>query len=613
MVQERTGIARMRGIRGLMALVLAGAVLAGAARAQERAWLQIEAQPTRGAAEERARAYAGAFGNVAGFRLPSGWYAIVLGPYDPVLAARTLDELKRERLVPRDSFLAREAALRDPYWPPAEDPRSRPVAGAPAALPPAEPEPAPVPPEPVAPEPVTEAPAAALPAPEPEPEPEQTLAEARAAEAALSREERQAIQQALQWFGHYGAAIDGAFGPGTRAAIAAWQTAALAEPTGVLTTRQTAALLDAARRERAALDLGPVTEAEAGIEIALPRALVRFDRYEPPFALFGERDGSGFTVMLISQPGDRAALAGLYDTLRSLRIVPLEGAREIGERSFTLSGRNGAIQTRAYAETSGGLIKGWLVSAPLAQADTFDRVAAAMADSFRPLGDRALDPGLAPLPEATRAALLPGLDLRRPARSRSGFYIDGRGQVLTAAEAVAGCTRITLDGGVEATVAFADPALGIALLTPLAPLAPLRVAGLDAGGARPGLEVAAAGYPYEDALPAPTLTFGRIEATQGLNGETDLLHLSLPALAGDAGSALIGPTGAVLGLVLPAPADGVRALPPGVTFARSAAALSARLAAAGVALRPAAAQGALAPEDIARIGTDIGVLVSCWD
>jgi len=52
----------------------------------------------------------------------------------------------------------------------------------------------------------------------------------------------------------------------------------------------------------------------------------------------------------------------------------------------------------------------------------------------------------------------------------------------------------------------------------------------------------------------------------------------------------------VLGLVLPAPADGVRALPPGVTFARSA-----------------AAQGALAPEDIARIGTDIGVLVSCWD
>ncbi|MBD3764299.1 MAG: peptidoglycan-binding protein, partial [Rhodobacterales bacterium] len=95
-----------------MALVLAGAVLAGAARAQDRAWLQIEAQPTRGAAEERARAYSGAFGNVAGFRLPSGWYAIVLGPYDPALAARTLDELKRERLVPGDSFLAREAGLR---------------------------------------------------------------------------------------------------------------------------------------------------------------------------------------------------------------------------------------------------------------------------------------------------------------------------------------------------------------------------------------------------------------------------------------------------------------------------------------------------------------------
>ncbi|MBD3764827.1 MAG: peptidoglycan-binding protein, partial [Rhodobacterales bacterium] len=461
--------------------------------------------------------------------------------------------------------------------------------------------------------PVVQAPAAPAPAPEPAAEPEQTLAQARAAEAALSREDRQAIQQALQWFGHYGAAIDGAFGPGTRAAIAAWQTAAQVDPTGVLTTRQTAALLDAARREQAALDLGPVTESEAGIEIALPRALVQFDRYDPPFALFGERVGSGFTVMLISQPGDRAALAGLYDILQSLQIMPLEGAREIGARSFTLSGRNGAIQTRAYAETSGGLIKGWLVSAPLAQAEAFDRVAAAMADSFRAVGNRALDPGLAPLPEATRAALLPGLDVRRPARSRSGFYVDGRGQVLTAAEAVEGCARLTLDGGVEATVAFADPALGIALLTPLAPLAPLRVAGLDATGARPGLDVAAAGYPYEDALPAPTLTFGRLEATQGLNGEADLLRLTLPALPGDSGAALIGPTGAVLGLVLPAPADGIRALPPGVTFARSATALSARLAAAGVTPRPAEAQGALAPEDITRIGTEIGVLVSCWN
>ncbi|MBE2278734.1 MAG: hypothetical protein IAE87_20870 [Rhodobacteraceae bacterium] len=51
------------------------------ARAQDRIWLQIEAQPTLDEAISRAGAYAGAFPNVVGYRLTSGWFAIVLGPY----------------------------------------------------------------------------------------------------------------------------------------------------------------------------------------------------------------------------------------------------------------------------------------------------------------------------------------------------------------------------------------------------------------------------------------------------------------------------------------------------------------------------------------------------
>ena len=89
-----------------VALVVA-LVLGGVAVAQDgpRAWVQIEAQPTLTEAEARARAYAGAFPDVAGFRMASGWYAIALGPYTPDAAAARLNELRRDNLVPADSFV----------------------------------------------------------------------------------------------------------------------------------------------------------------------------------------------------------------------------------------------------------------------------------------------------------------------------------------------------------------------------------------------------------------------------------------------------------------------------------------------------------------------------
>ena len=55
---------------------------------------------------------------------------------------------------------------------------------------------------------------------------------------------REAIQVALQWEGFYTQAIDGAFGPGTRRAMAAYQRARGFPETGVLTTRQRTQLVD---------------------------------------------------------------------------------------------------------------------------------------------------------------------------------------------------------------------------------------------------------------------------------------------------------------------------------------------------------------------------------
>jgi peptidoglycan hydrolase-like protein with peptidoglycan-binding domain len=167
---------------------------------------------------------------------------------------------------------------------------------------------------------------------------EETPAEARQSEAQLTRQERDALQVALQYFGFYRGGIDGAFGPGTRGAMTDWQIARGLEPTGVLTTRQRAQLLDEYETEIARLGYAQVTDAAAGIDVVLPMGMVAFEDYNFPFARYTPINDSGLTILLISQPGDRATLFGLYEIMQTLEIVPLEGERERGSDSFLLTG-----------------------------------------------------------------------------------------------------------------------------------------------------------------------------------------------------------------------------------------------------------------------------------
>ncbi|SEM96362.1 Sporulation related domain-containing protein [Gemmobacter aquatilis] len=577
----------MKHLIFLLGLVMLAA-FGSTARAQEQFWLQIEAQPGLAAAEDRARAYAALFPDVAGFSMRSGWFAIALGPYLQRDAAEDqLGKLKREGLIPRDSFIAEAATLGAPFFP--QGLTLTPPAAVPEVV--AEPAPPVIPP--------------VIPM-------EETPEEARAAEAALSPEARQELQTALQWFGFYAARIDGAFGPGTRKSMAAWQEANGLEPTGILTTAQRDSLLAAYETAQAALGLQLLTEEEAGIEITLPTALVEFDHYEPPFVHYRAKGGSGVKVILISQPGDQSTLYGLYDVLQTLEDVPLDGPRSRSERSFTIDGRSPMVASHSYVELSKGLVKGYmLVWDPRAE-DGMDRVLAAMQASFRSVGDKALDPGLVPMAEDSRRGLLSGLEVRRPEFSRSGFYVDAGGAVLTTREAVEGCNRVTLDLRVEADVVFSDAATGLALLKPRSQLSPPAVAALLSGQPRIGQEVAVSGYSYGDTLPAPTLTYGALADVKGLDGEAALARLEMEVLPGDAGGPVLDGSGAVIGMLLPRDDSAPRKLPASVSHALQAAALAPRLAAAGITPRAAESKGALAPEDLSRLATGMTVLVSCW-
>ena len=91
-------------------------------------------------------------------------------------------------------------------------------------------------------------------------------------------------------------------------------------------------------------------------------------------------------------------------------------------------------------------------------------------------------------------------------------------------------------------------------------------------------------------------------------------RLALSAQPGDAGGPVLDAAGGVLGVLLPREDGTGRSLPPEVHFAANGAAMADFLGQNGIALAAApSADTMLAPEDIALVGADMTVLITCWN
>lgn len=585
----------------LLAAILTLTVLSvSVARAQspdDVVWVQIEAQPSLAEATARARVYAAQLEDVNGFALGGGWYGIAVGPYRRADAEQVLRSYVRDRIVPRDSFIQLSRAFRQQFWPVGANVLNRGVLEAPssvesAATTPATPTEEPEPPAPVI-----------------QPS-DETPQEARLSERLLTAEERRGLQIALKWAGFYKAGIDGAFGRGTRNSMAAWQEANSFEPTGVLTTLQRAALIKQYNAVLDGLGMQVVRDTQAGIEVVMPTREVAFSRYEAPFAHYDSAGEIGARVILISQEGDQTTLFGLYDIMQTLEIVPLNGPRERRNASFSLKGENTRIVSETEVSVQDGQVKGFTLIWPAGDEERRTRVLEEMRKSFARLPG-ALDPAAGS--DAEQAIdLVSGLQVRQPKRSRSGFFIDGTGAVLTTSEAVRSCDRLTVDGDTEADVLADDAANGVAILRPRASLAPLAVAAFNLTAPRLQSEVSVAGYSYEGVLSAATLTFGKLEDVRGLQGEENLSRLDLKAQPGDAGGPVFDASGNVMGMLLPKSDDGPQ-LPPEVSFALDSSSIAEVATQAGVELTAADRTGTAAPRDLRLAAQGMTVLVSCWE
>ncbi|UYV38469.1 serine protease [Rhodobacteraceae bacterium D3-12] len=561
---------------------------------QDIAWVQIEAHPNLNTTQTRIRAYGARLPDVNGFSLGGGWYAIVLGPYTRSDAERVLQVYRAEREIPSDSFLAFSSAFRQQFWPVGADLLNLPQVAEPQIgdtgsatnTQPAAPS----------------APVEIIPA-------DETPSQARRSEAALSREERMELQVMLKWAGHYTGGIDGAFGRGTRGSMASWQEANGFEKTGILTTKQRIALRKMYNAVLDGLDLQVVSDTTTGIEMKLPLGAVTFAKYSPPFAHFEAAGDIPARVLLISQQGDQNTLFGLYDIMQTLEVVPEAGPRERKNNSFVLIGEGADFISHTEARLEGGMVKGFTLVWPAGDEERRTRLLGEMQKSFKRL-DGVMSPA-AGMNEAQNIDLVAGLEIRRPKLSRSGFYVDAQGTVVTTVEAIAGCSKITLDGDHEADVVMSDAARGVAVLRARDALAPASFATLREGEPRLQSDVAVAGFSYEGVLGAPTMTFGKLSDVKGLRGESDLNRLALSALPGDAGGPVFDAGGAVMGMLLPLP-EGDKKLPENVSFSMDSNTLRQVLEAAGISANLPDSTAAMAPEDLTLKAQGMTVLVSCW-
>ncbi len=576
-------------IRVISAIIFSLLMTVSAA-AQDRFWVQIEALQTLTGAQDRARDYARRLDDVTGFYIGDGYYGIFIGPFIASEAERELARLLRIGTIPTDSFVKNGQFFKQQFWP---------IGGQAAQI-------------------ETRTPSATAPTTasrtiprDPIDAADETPDQALSSEAELTREQRQELQRALQWAGFYDAAIDGAFGRGTRAAMQDWQTANNQEPTGILTARQRAVLFSDFDSVLDGMNLRLVRDDASGIQMLIPTDVVAFTEYQPPFVRFDATGEIPATVLFISQEGDAGKLIGLYEILQILDIIPPQGPRALQRDDFVIEGIGDGIHSYTTATLQDGAIKGFSLVWPQGDDQRRQRVLDEMRASFERI-EGVLDPRIAPPTQDQAIDMVAGLSIRQPRLAASGFFVSGDGAVITTLQTVQNCERITFDREYDATVVYSDPELGIAVLRPTAELTPRNVAALQIAVPRLQDKIAVGGYPFNGALNAPTLTYGQVIDIRNLSGDDRFQRLSILPQQGDIGGPVFSDSGAVLGMLLPGADGNSRVLPPEVNFALDAEQIVTALATQGITAQPATVGDPISPVALTQLAADVTVLVSCW-
>jgi peptidoglycan hydrolase-like protein with peptidoglycan-binding domain len=435
------------------------------------------------------------------------------------------------------------------------------------------------------------------------------LAQAKATERAMTEDEKKYLQRALAWAGFYESAIDGLYGPGTRAAMTRWQSANGYQETGVLTADQRAEAIADFQFLLAGLGFKEMVDAQAGIALRLPSALLAPVSYNSPFATYAAKGTGLAQVILISQRGDRARLAALYEVMQTLSILPETGPRNLAKSSFTIEAYDDRLHTTGFATLQGGDIKGVIFVWPRGDAARRARVEEEIFTSFTSvagaLGEAPiLDTDLKPKDS------LGGLTIRQPSFTQSGVFISSAGHILTAAQDFSECTSLLLQDGLPLSIAAQNAEL--AVLVPTQGAAPPSVGRFETERPDAPQYVALGGYSYGGKLGAPSITMGQLQALTNLKGRAGIARLEIDSLPGDIGGPIYDQYGSVIGVLLPPTPQGSRQLPANVQFMANWPLISETLIAAEAATSTDTKTVKLEPVDLANLAENTVGLIACW-
>ncbi len=161
--------------------------------------------------------------------------------------------------------------------------------------------------------------------------------------------------------------------------------------------------------------------------------------------------------------------------------------------------------------------------------------------------------GKFPTGEAAPLSLDLLVDRDHAATSGTGFFVNERGQVLTAAHVVHDCAVIDVRRGSDslpATVTTASALLDMAVLdthTDTEHFLPIR----RDGRLELGENVANIGFPLQSLMTdAPTVTRGGLSSRAGLSGSLGQFQFSAPIQPGASGGPVIGARGDVVGVAV---------------------------------------------------------------
>jgi S1-C subfamily serine protease len=572
-----------------LALGLTNAPLSAQTSGNGNFWIQVESQDNIRDTKSRAQIFARDFPETRAFQTNAGWYAIVIGPMDEAAATAELARLKSTKKVPADSFISDGATHLGQLWPLSAGTNTM-IASADEDLTDITPK-----------KPTTS------------PIPDPNLAATRKQERSLSRDQKKQYQRYLIWTGDYKNTIDGAFGLGTRKAIAAFQGREGFQDTGYLTETQTVLLKqrydDAART----LGIAELRDLDAGIEMQYPANLVEFDRLQSPFVQFKAKAGSNVRMMLISQQGGRAELDALYEIMETFEYIPKNGYRVKKRAWFVLSGRDDNVVSYTYVRTDGRSVKGFTIIWPPAKNEIMQPFATMMYNSFTTLNEYVLDETNGEeKSEEEPVDTAENLTPPTPDHAASGFFINAQGVVVTNSANVTGCSRVTInDGAVALEVLAENTSLSLVALRPTAEFTPPSYALFSDETLETGVDLGVSGFAFPEVMDIAALNYGTLTDTKGRFGNPAEIRLTAFLEDGDTGGPVLDDRGAVVAMQLAK--SGLETDEPAyVNYALRASEITKMLNAARIDFANSTSFDTLEDVDLAFMAGDFTVKVACW-